>query len=853
MSQLWYGLSGIYTTLARTGSLSESDPFQVLASKSENYAERPIHCREDSLVIYGPIEKEPYEVVLLKSIATDTFEVYSIYRSQNRDVAEQTFLLLKDKLSFLSEQQPTANNVSTLQKISNVIRDNPGWSLMHVTVQLGIKSLIRHPNVLPHLDSRCVHTGMTPLHVAIKAQNMQTIVELIDLKADFHILCNNGNSVFHYAAVTNKEIVQVLSKVESAVINSLNHNGQTALHLACLEDKPDCVHALLRAGIDVNSNSEFPILHCAVDESSSARCAKEIVDMYPDQLHTHDMKNGGTPLHWVKSVPCLEALVDLGCNINEKNFHNDSALHVMVDRERLVCVIALLSLSANPDAKGCDGNTPLHYAVKKGNVPIMQALLAFGADVNAVNNLGQTPRHLACITDYTPPGITGLILSTGINQSLILYTLHAVGAARCPQGGESCNSCQDGCIFNGSFDGIAPDTLPSETDYRQFYDEMLTSSTIHKSLSSEPMDVDGSPGNLPAKNKLRVLCLDGGGIRGLVLIKMLMMMQDILKVPIVDCFDWIAGTSTGGILTLGLAVGKSLTDCLGLYFRLKDKVFKGNRPYDSKSLEEFLKKELGDDDVKMSDIKHPRVFVTAVLADKLPAELVLYRNYKSPHQLLNDAGMGVSNSSETSPNKSSEDVTDKKVINADECHPCDQPVWNAARATGAAPTYFRSFGNVIDGGLIANNPTLDLITEIHVYNQVLKCLDRVDEMRDILCVVSLGTGKLPVISTDIDVFRPDRIWDTAKAFRGMSALVNLIVDQATCSNGKVIDRARAWCHMIDVPYFRFNPSISKNINLDETSNELLIKMLWDTMVYMHSQKHTINDLRKILLKGCSSS
>ena len=54
----------------------------------------------------------------------------------------------------------------------------------------------------------------------------------------------------------------------------------------------------------------------------------------------------------------------------------------------------------------------------------------------------------------------------------------------------------------------------------------------------------------------RVLFLDGGGIRGLVQIEVLMELEHRTGRRITELFDWIIGTSTGGIVVLGLVYGK---------------------------------------------------------------------------------------------------------------------------------------------------------------------------------------------------------------------------------------------------------------------------------------------------------
>ncbi|KAM7295852.1 85/88 kDa calcium-independent phospholipase A2 [Ixodes scapularis] len=178
----------------------------------------------------------------------------------------------------------------------------------------------------------------------------------------------------------------------------------------------------------------------------------------------------------------------------------------------------------------------------------------------------------------------------------------------------------------------------------------------------------------------------------------------------------------------------------------------------------------------------------------------------------------------------------------------EQLVWRAARASGAAPTYFRPFGRFLDGGLISNNPTLDAMTEICEYNEALKATGQEEKMQPLEVVVSLGTGKIPVVPvTVIDMLHMGTgILGAAKMAFGAKALGQLIIDQATQANGRLVDRAQAWCRTIGVPYFRLNAPISEDVCLNETDNRLLVRVLWETLVYMRGRRAELDELAQLV-------
>ena len=58
------------------------------------------------------------------------------------------------------------------------------------------------------------------------------------------------------------------------------------------------------------------------------------------------------------------------------------------------------------------------------------------------------------------------------------------------------------------------------------------------------------------KDGVKILCLDGGGMKGLAQIEVLSQLEEATGRKITDLFDWIVGTSTGAIIALGLVYGE---------------------------------------------------------------------------------------------------------------------------------------------------------------------------------------------------------------------------------------------------------------------------------------------------------
>jgi len=124
-----------------------------------------------------------------------------------------------------------------------------------------------------------------------------------------------------------------------------------------------------------------------------------------------------------------------------------------------------------------------------------------------------------------------------------------------------------------------------------------------------------------AKRVFTVLCIDGGGVRGIIPAKLLQEIEKRTGKPIAECFDMVSGSSTGAILAAGLTAPDpknpkkpklAAADLLNLYLNHSPEIFPNSRYkqllhlvpgangfYDAKPLEDALLRSMGD--VRLKD------------------------------------------------------------------------------------------------------------------------------------------------------------------------------------------------------------------------------------------------------------
>ena len=438
------------------------------------------------------------------------------------------------------------------------------------------------------------------------------------------------------------------------------------------------------------------------------------------------------------------------------------------------------------------GKTALMISVEKGYLQSSMYLLLGGADPNRIqHSSGDTPLHFA--------------VRSGI---LLLVQLLLVFDA-------------DPMIENK--DGITPLQLAKEIKKRnsitivKVLEEMvnLQKQTEHYFTSNMSCP---TPRN---SSDIFLLSMDGGGVRSfnsvqaLIAVEKRMRQLDPRCHPLVSYFDYLAGTSSGAISNLVLAyVDDSLRVGQALLYKVVTDIFQKPLSERGTRMDQFLQEILGEETV-MSDLKDQRVIVMSTLADRSPSVLHIMSNYGGPR----DEQKG----------------------------PDERKVWEAARITSAAPIYFPSFEDkFLDGGLMANNPTVDAIVEIMQQSK------REKKTVKLGLVLSVGTGVSPSKSVEnVDTFMPGLSLKTMltipDAVKGLSSLLKMLLTEITQSDGQHALRAKIWCESIGTDYFRLSPPLTTDIEPSITSIDVLIDMLYHCKKYILCIPDQIDEIARCIL------
>lgn len=270
----------------------------------------------------------------------------------------------------------------------------------------------------------------------------------------------------------------------------------------------------------------------------------------------------------------------------------------------------------------------------------------------------------------------------------------------------------------------------------------------------------------------KILAFDGGGIKGALSTRILKRICE--KFPtFLDEVDLFAGTSTGSLIALSLAYGKDakFVDELYSYANTK-KIFSPARysifkpKYSNDNLRELLL-DYFPENLLIKDLKK-YVFVPSFNVrgfTKNNWEVVFFNN------LCNN------------------ETYNSKVV-------------DVALSSSAAPTYFPSHQNFIDGGVVANSPTA-----VAVFS-AMNCFSSLSSGKDFR-LLSIGTGDSPD-----KIIRSTSKWGAFQwAFNPLSKMKSPLLSLVMDSSSYLED---IYCkEFLQTNYFRINPKVSKFLGMDQ--------------------------------------
>lgn len=189
----------------------------------------------------------------------------------------------------------------------------------------------------------------------------------------------------------------------------------------------------------------------------------------------------------------------------------------------------------------------------------------------------------------------------------------------------------------------------------------------------------------------RILSLDGGGVRGVLTAALLERLES--EVPFLAMVDLFAGTSTGGIIALGLADGMAPGEIKNLYIRNGKRIFSDTWLDDVADLGRIIGAEYGNS--KLNAFLR-RSFGRKTLGD-LPRHVLI-----PAFDLDNEGEHGRPRHWKAKFFHNFSGPGDDRA----------ELIVDVAMATSAGPAYFPTYKGYIDGGVVVNNPSVAALAQV---------------------------------------------------------------------------------------------------------------------------------------------
>jgi len=249
--------------------------------------------------------------------------------------------------------------------------------------------------------------GNSILHLACKDGNESKVVLAVDAVGDPMIQNSRGETPLHVAAIQGHEAVMfyLLESVTGGNVDPKDDKGWTPLRHALWEEKENIASMLCDVGADPNVTSEEEgqegdtLLHLACLQGRE-KIAAFLINHNGDVNATSVLSQ--TPLdlvcanrHLYMDDRLVSLLLENGAKTSWVDEDGNTLLHLAARDGDEVKAELLLAQKVSPNLWNEAGERPLHLACKPGHYKVCDALLRHGAEVFNKDNKGQTPLHCA--------------------------------------------------------------------------------------------------------------------------------------------------------------------------------------------------------------------------------------------------------------------------------------------------------------------------------------------------------------------------------------------------------------------------------------------------------------------------